>query len=683
MTGMFNQHGSLRLVVLSLVASACAKPLPVARPSEVAMHRTYETAFSRPGPAADRRVEPTSLLGVPDAQAVNEIVRVRVRAAMRRAFTDAMAAISRHADSRSVAELTSVLAAVLFDGTDAEARSQALLGVLLRNGLAYGLAMLDIPADTTCTDLHARATVSYEAMASSPRLRKLGFAKSTGTVPAGCEVRAKVLSEILNAATTLGTSIAPVVELIAAVDRVRITCTPAVLGGTSVELRTALGALSSSARLADVARIRDAFDQGKALFDKESLLRDQADLCHAGLTGLVRAAEAVPTLWTLGGEVRLDELVAAFGRSVGQLLGISTTAYATALDGVVRIGRALPAFDAAVQACRGALQPLVGTGVVERIQAASAACSQACPASCSVVEPIAGALAELHGELIRRTPALAPLVAAAKACAQAPPLATLTSCAAGTPCATACPAFATAVANAGKELAAAQQAARDLVKYAQAMALVLDRLEEQAGVLRALVEGRAPDRGDLVTAARGLRALIARLPKGVGRDLLADLVEALPQLVKEEATGRSIHVDSSAATSIVLNRLTSSRSRWHLRAGIGTGYIHVDEAAPSLYEELGVGLRVAGGSRLRLDLTAFTSGLLFQIGSETETDNRMFLGGGASVRVYDLIDVSAAIGAMLDLSNGDAKFAVLVGLQVPLVDYFSALAGSSATVAKP
>jgi hypothetical protein len=694
-------------VIVTLLGCA-AKRAERSTPSEVAFNSSAEqSVFSRVAPAADRRAEPTSLLGVPDTEVVAEIVRVRVRAAMRRAFADAMSAMGKEVSSRPVLELVSSLESVLFDGTDVEARSQALLGVLLRNGLSYAFATAGgaLAGEATCTDLHDRATAVYEAMAASPRIRKLGFTKATGTVPVGCTKTARLFSELIDAATTVGLSAEPLSRIALAVGDVRTSCTPGVLSAVGVELRSAIAGASSlgdDITLGDVATIREAFAQSQAQFDKDlSLVRAEADQCHRGLSALVRAADAVPSLFSLGGDVELTEIMAALDGLVGKLLGLAESVEADALAAAVRLGRVageVASIKASVAACGAAIDATAtGDTLPEQIRTVLAACpAGGCPTACAELGAAGSALAEVRVAVERslreRSAKLRRVVDAGQACAGTAPTfeaiaRAAASCTAGTECATSCPTL-NAVYRANKAdvdaaIARSAQLVIKLLGYAGQVAASVSRLEELTGVLRALVEGRAPNRGDLVVAANGLRALGDKLPEGLGRRVLHDLVDAAPQLVKEESAGRGIHIDTAGATAIVLNRLSESRSRWHLRAAIGTGYLHVHDGTAAIYEELGVGVTIAGESRVRIDLNAFTSGLLYQIAASEETEHRIFVGGGPSVRLYDLIDVSAAAGSMFDLETGDAHFAVMFGLQVPLIDYISALAGSSATVAKP
>ena len=122
-----------------------------------------------------------------------------------------------------------------------------------------------------------------------------------------------------------------------------------------------------------------------------------------------------------------------------------------------------------------------------------------------------------------------------------------------------------------------------------------------------------------------------------------------------------------------------TRGGLYLRATVGTGYAlfagtgsRESATTTSVHEELGLGYRWHAGPVLH-GPHAIVSGLLYNILEDDETSNRVFLGVGYSANLYRLVDVSASIGRMTDLEGTSDDYAALIGLQIPLFDYLSAL----------
>jgi hypothetical protein len=225
----------------------------------------------------------------------------------------------------------------------------------------------------------------------------------------------------------------------------------------------------------------------------------------------------------------------------------------------------------------------------------------------------------------------------------------------------------------------------------------------------ALVNQTPLTRGDVVTLTKSLEAFVdcyvsAELP----REVLDAFLAAVPDSIKED-TGSSAGIDMDVpalVTNMVARFDASYSAGWYLRATIGAGYVYQPlpggnserNAAPAYYEELGFGRRCygAGGifswsdghcapSKAQAILHGFqvvTSGLLFQISSATETQNALFFGGGYSVNFYRLLDVSVNLGALVDTKESNTRFATMVGLQLPIFDYLSALTSSTSVDAQ-
>jgi hypothetical protein len=201
-----------------------------------------------------------------------------------------------------------------------------------------------------------------------------------------------------------------------------------------------------------------------------------------------------------------------------------------------------------------------------------------------------------------------------------------------------------------------------------------------------LADGQALRRGDLVSLAARIKIHVDTLvPAGPLRTLLDAVLDDLPQSIREDdhAPG-GLRLDVAALVTRLATQFSQNdREGFYLRATVGAGYLYQSsgDINPSYYEELGGGYRFGFcGRRFLTGPHAMVSGLLYQIEHAGNAQNPLFAGLGWSVNLYRLIDISANAGVMVDLARSNhapPAFAMLVGLQLPLSDYLSALTSSS------
>jgi hypothetical protein len=243
------------------------------------------------------------------------------------------------------------------------------------------------------------------------------------------------------------------------------------------------------------------------------------------------------------------------------------------------------------------------------------------------------------------------------------------------------------------------------------------------GALRAavthLAQGKALRRGDIIALTKAFRkdiqgALAANESdeRLQAAELMAETLDVIVQAIREDDKAPAgIRVDvPTVATTLIAKFSTDQRQGWYPRATIGAGYLvrttisndtksnakAPSNLAASYYEELGVGFRCYGlqvplpfvpcnrghDATLLWGPHLMTSGLLFNFAAPDATmKHYLFVGGGLSLNAYRLLDLSVSAGPVWTLGeDGPARFGMLVGLQLPLTDYFHALSSGSTEV---
>jgi hypothetical protein len=221
-----------------------------------------------------------------------------------------------------------------------------------------------------------------------------------------------------------------------------------------------------------------------------------------------------------------------------------------------------------------------------------------------------------------------------------------------------------------------------LLAIAGKLQAVVAQLQPLRGLITALVEKRLLVRADVVQLAGFVGELVGRLPPGVGKDVLAAVVELVPQAIREDkTTSLGMRLDVPAlATTLVTRYSERDTSPIYLRATVGMGYMYGSETpagvSPSFHEEIGIGYRRVIDRRLTLGVHAIVSGLLYNLASAAATEDSIFVGLGVSANLYKAIEVSLNAGGLFALGDGPGKqLAFTFSLQLPLIDYILAIAG--------
>jgi hypothetical protein len=215
-------------------------------------------------------------------------------------------------------------------------------------------------------------------------------------------------------------------------------------------------------------------------------------------------------------------------------------------------------------------------------------------------------------------------------------------------------------------------------------------------VVERVAKTRVITREDVVAlAAWAEDNLVGRLPEGTPRDLLAAVLDAVPQAVIDvdgEGGTRHARLDvPTLATELIREYSDISAYGLHLHATIGTGYLMLptarqgDHLVPTFYEQLGLGLRLSSG-RVGHSIHLVASGLLFQVTGASSVENSAMVTIGYSLELYDLIDVSLDMGGSFYVEGtAHERFVIALSLQLPLMDYFAALsdAGTDPEVVDP
>jgi hypothetical protein len=211
------------------------------------------------------------------------------------------------------------------------------------------------------------------------------------------------------------------------------------------------------------------------------------------------------------------------------------------------------------------------------------------------------------------------------------------------------------------------------------------QLAAAKSILMRLVDGRSLRRGDVVMLVQfigeALRPSLEKLQPDLASEIIVEVVDVLPEAVREDvAAPAGIRMDVASIASTVVGELSrETRAGWYLRATVGTGYVmfagegsREPDVATSVHEEMGFGYRWLWGPVLH-GPHVIASGILFSFIEQDATSDRLFFGIGYSANMYRLVDVSLSIGRMIDPDGTADDTAGVVGLQIPLFDYLSAL----------
>lgn len=220
-------------------------------------------------------------------------------------------------------------------------------------------------------------------------------------------------------------------------------------------------------------------------------------------------------------------------------------------------------------------------------------------------------------------------------------------------------------------------------------------LKEVADLVRALSQGQPLTRSDIIDVYRIVRCPIKqRLEASKSEDAKAvalAVIDAIPVALQEKPTKDGGPPRLRLDVPLLASRAVSAFDELHARgpyfvANVGVGYLWHDAPdggrnfAPTVHEELGVGYRF-NSDPVRVGVHAMASGLLYQLEINDETHDVLLVGGGPSANLYRLLEVSANLAVMVDLRGEDkARPALLLGLEVPILDYLSALGSSGPTI---
>ncbi|WP_147439170.1 hypothetical protein [Corallococcus sp. CA049B] len=210
--------------------------------------------------------------------------------------------------------------------------------------------------------------------------------------------------------------------------------------------------------------------------------------------------------------------------------------------------------------------------------------------------------------------------------------------------------------------------------------------------LRRLVDGGQLRRGEVLEILGGVKRALESAPKYSSSTTVKPVVDALfdelPHVIREDTNTRiGVRLDvTSLGSRMVARYIDTRRDGLYLRATVGVGYLALpglkgaSDLRPLVYEEVGVGYRWStGGGRLLIGPHLAASGILNQFVLEESTGKGVLGLAGVSVNIYKLVDVSLNASYLFASDQLNNQFGVVVGLQIPLMDYIGAL-GSSGSV---
>jgi hypothetical protein len=646
-------------------------------------------------------IRPTALPTI-DAAVVGKMIRVRLKKVVTRAISDVLDENATIKAQRPLRDLAGTVVSLLFDVSDAEARSQALSSAVTRDGLAYGFALLgkqQIIDTGECTAFADLANASYEGLATTRYIGPLGFVSATGSVPENCATFASTVASYADLFGLAGRTLPELMQMKGKVDAVIATCDPAKLQELPTNVLEALtGARHAGAPLEVLRTLRQAWSTS-VLHLPDSVAKQPYLECGAALDafGITYDQTLSPLLNDKGITAglslsRLDESLASIAKLGNRLL--VWIQLARTLDAQVKTfeeatgARALPDALAKSVACTAA------GNCTDAVKASIATLSATLASFVDQFDDgaLASALARVvkSGEVTRIVTAIRAVRTKAETIHQyadqlqvAADGNVARALAVAVKCPNPCPipevidlrsALEAAVSNLEPHL-------QDVMRWEAALAPL-------QSIVRALVTGRPLQRGDVVALAKAMREAVDGVDtKSASGDsakrILIAVLDALPNAIRaDEDAPMGLRLDAPGlASAAVEGYENGGGGSIYPIATVGAGYILSAKPMTSdlsmtsaAFEELGIGYRypIAHG-RFELGVHFVTSGLLYQLQEDSATKNQFFVGFGPSVNLYKLIIASANIGGLVSFDSGETSTAFTFSLQLPLFDYLEAL----------
>ena len=174
---------------------------------------------------------------------------------------------------------------------------------------------------------------------------------------------------------------------------------------------------------------------------------------------------------------------------------------------------------------------------------------------------------------------------------------------------------------------------------------------------------------------------------GVARKLALSILKAVPTtlvlVVADTAFSNSkfLAVDGAALASVLTREYaTFSAEGYYLRAHIGAGYTVFEGSneplEPIFYEELGLGYHWRASHEILHGPHLMASGLLLRLTGPQSLQDTVRVGGGWSMTIYELVDVSFSAGVQYDYVEEKAGAFGVLGVHIPLPEYLQAIAGA-------
>lgn len=613
-------HFMAALVLLLLSAACACRGATVAAPITRYVQRTPPSPRTR----ARRSMDVGTPVAAPvalDTTVVERMVGQRLRTVEANLLRDALTAAGQDAqiDSKPTRDLLGAITSLLLGLSDARGRSQNLAASLLRSGLSFTLAELSI-----------RDEARFHRAELDPATYLNPAASRCGPATGGRQARVIFLADLAYEGLAASSFLSPLGFPLASGE----------VTGVSEHC------------VAYVHRIRD-------------LMNGLAGLRDAG--GTTPLAAAVPTP-TIAVPDAIHEVSSACVRPTGEAASDASTTLLAAReratrpgDDLVQLNRDLRVFD------------------LQRIELDA---ERAWQASCrhSILNLISATYPALAGAREAAPP---------EPPSGAPPPAAADSGATGL-----------AALLAGVTDAAAPAAQASLP------------IRELWSVVQSIVGGDATAvrRGDVVVLIQWIRHAVGSALQAHqserGVKVLLSFLEQLPHAIREDRSQTPERVTIYLDPAVLVSALTASFSNtdrgWYIRATVGMGYgilsgLPSNQGAlqPVFYEELGFGRRCRNffnsfgpgdcepSSRLLLGWHVVSSGLLYEVTSQTGVEHRVFVGGGFDANLYRLLDVSVSAGALIPTQGeGDPHFGLFFGFQLPLADYIQEITSSSETTSQ-
>jgi hypothetical protein len=623
-------------------------------------------------------VQATALLDSPiDPAVVQRLVQQRLGQAATLALTDLLRAHATRAEvGRPTEDMVLALQALIVPASDGETRTQGLLAALLRNGLAFGLHRLLEEAGglvSDCSDRGLQLTAVYEGLAASRYLRPVGFPSARGTVDSRCQQLASRVAQLVDTVAVLGADGQSLADTARSLNDVRRACNDAARRALPLEVTSALVQLGTADRwelsLADVRRLSLAFLRHRAtLASSQGVNNKDLHDCFQKLDVFTQRFGG--DLETLGSQVPgLRASLGALLTQVEQTRELFPKWLANPNDlerALVDARASLKAWtlyvlkaNAARTQCAGLMNG--GTSLSEFVRYASLDASSQ-PDTCKAA----------FTEFLEQHRAVAMPVLAN---VPAPSL--------------------------SQDLNGMEALLEKHASWGNMPPELRARMQVLRGILRSVARNRQLRRDDVIQLAHFAESQL--LPAsgqadGLEHKVLRAFFSSLPEAIREDAsTASGVRLDTpTLATRMASTYVDDKRTGWYLRATVGTGYLTSREkrdslpyarVTPTVFEEVGVGWRFGKDKNFLMGPHLIASGLLFQFmpGGQRQ---RVFTALGWSFNIYRLVDVSVSAGRLIDTEGapGVGTWAGAVSLQLPLSDYFAALAddrGTTTTTSVP